>query len=108
MSDPGGEGMDSLLDKVQEAFHHGHSSDSSDETDGDKHKHPEKFHLFGRQKPVHSALGGGKRMNPIKSLPFVIVLFLCFLYRLRLRLTKKNLSNFSLHRTLVHFSCCER
>ncbi|XP_027126936.1 reticulon-like protein B5 [Coffea arabica] len=56
-----GDGMDSLLDKVQGVFHHDHSRNSSDEIDGDKHsKHPEKFRLFGRQKPVHSALGGGK------------------------------------------------
>lgn len=45
-------------------FDHGYSRDFSDEIDGDEHTtHREKFHLFGRQKPVHSALGGGKRMH---------------------------------------------
>lgn len=43
--------------------HRDYSSSSS--TDGDDFRRPtnEKPHLFGRQKPVHAALGGGKRMS---------------------------------------------
>ena len=75
-----GDGMDSLLDKVQGVFHHDHSRNSSDEIDGDKHsKHPDKFRLFGRQKPVHSALGGGKRMNPTSPSPYIANPVSCFL-----------------------------
>lgn len=39
---------------------------SSSSTDGDDFRRPtndQKPHLFGRQKPVHAALGGGKRMS---------------------------------------------
>ncbi|CAI9107199.1 OLC1v1006503C1 [Oldenlandia corymbosa var. corymbosa] len=55
MSSPVGNGTGSLEHRDR-----GHDS-SSDDSDGDKkHKHSDKFHLFGRQKPVHSALGGGK------------------------------------------------
>ncbi|KAL3828997.1 hypothetical protein ACJIZ3_017799 [Penstemon smallii] len=35
-------------------------SESSDEKDQFEDSHQESFHLFGRQKPVHGALGGGK------------------------------------------------
>ncbi|GFQ02098.1 reticulon-like protein b4 [Phtheirospermum japonicum] len=37
------------------------SEDRFDDDDGQE----EKFHLFGRQKPVHSALGGGKPADVI-------------------------------------------
>ncbi|KAI3461747.1 hypothetical protein Pfo_018410 [Paulownia fortunei] len=40
-------------------------SESSEEMVHDEDGHQEKVHLFGRQKPVHSALGGGKPADVI-------------------------------------------
>ncbi|KAK6145192.1 hypothetical protein DH2020_022012 [Rehmannia glutinosa] len=40
-------------------------SESSEERLHDEDEHEEKFHLFGRQKPVHTALGGGKPADVI-------------------------------------------
>lgn len=56
--------VESLMDKITEKIH-GHDSSSSD-SDDDK---PSKvdavkskiFRLFGREKPIHKVLGGGKR-----------------------------------------------
>lgn len=44
------------------------SSDSSDEKVQYEDSQEEKRHLFGRQNPVHTALGGGKRMYMSLSL----------------------------------------
>ncbi|KAI5679832.1 hypothetical protein M9H77_01059 [Catharanthus roseus] len=55
-----------LMGKVEGNRHNSSSSSSSDDDGnmrGPSSKHcddPEKFRLFGRQKPVHTALGGGK------------------------------------------------
>ncbi|KAI9108440.1 hypothetical protein K1719_020631 [Acacia pycnantha] len=56
---------ESLLDKVSEKVHDHHSSSSSD-SDDEKKDSPSPsikskiFRLFGREKPVHKVLGGGK------------------------------------------------
>lgn len=75
-----GVGSDSPADKVEVTARHvrsassSSSSSSSSGSDSDKkHSRSEMFHLFGRQKPVHSALGGGKRMYLISSHHFVVL-----------------------------------
>ena len=67
---------ESLMDKISEKIHHGgdssSSSSSSDDDDDKKEKKTKKpespssmkskvYRLFGREKPVHKVLGGGKR-----------------------------------------------
>lgn len=42
---------------------HDYSSSSSIEGDDFRQPTNDKSHLFGRQKPVHAALGGGKRTS---------------------------------------------
>jgi len=64
---------ESLMDKISEKIHHGGSSSSSSSSDDEddkkkKHKKPSSpssmqskvYRLFGREKPVHKVLGGGK------------------------------------------------
>ncbi|CAF2149429.1 hypothetical protein HID58_001337 [Brassica napus] len=66
---------ESLMDKISEKIHHGgdssSSSSSSDDDDDKKEKKTKKpespssmkskvYRLFGREKPVHKVLGGGK------------------------------------------------
>lgn len=54
----------SLLDKISEKLH-GHDSSSSSDSDSEKtvtsSVKDKVFRLFGRQRPVHSVLGAGKR-----------------------------------------------
>ncbi|KAI4328850.1 hypothetical protein L6164_021173 [Bauhinia variegata] len=58
-------GGESLIEKISEKLHD-HDSSSSSDSDSDSEKHDtssvkEKvYRLFGREKPVHSVLGGGK------------------------------------------------
>lgn len=65
------DGGDSLLEKITEKLHF--EDDSSSDSDSHSHSHSELdkkpviesvkekvFRLFGREKPVHSVLGGGK------------------------------------------------
>ncbi|CAN6817936.1 unnamed protein product [Brassica oleracea] len=70
-SEPGVEIVEreSLMDKISEKIHHGgdssSSSSSSDEEDDKKKEKPSSmkskvYRLFGREKPVHKVLGGGK------------------------------------------------
>lgn len=55
---------ESLLDKISEKLHgHDSSSDSDSEKPVISSVKDKAFRLFGREKPVHSVLGGGKRMN---------------------------------------------
>lgn len=58
---------ESLLDKIAEKIHGHHDSSSSSDSDSEKKEtssiKEKVFRLFGREKPVHSVLGGGKRMN---------------------------------------------
>ncbi|KAF7037627.1 hypothetical protein CFC21_047957, partial [Triticum aestivum] len=56
---------ESMMDKISDKFHGGDSSSSSSDSDDDK-KGPAAgvkakiYRLFGREKPVHAVLGGGK------------------------------------------------
>lgn len=56
-------GLGSVMEKVAEKLHH-HDSSSSD-SDSEKpvtsSVKDKVFRLFGRERPVHSVLGGGKR-----------------------------------------------
>lgn len=64
---------ESLMDKISEKIHHGggDSSSSSSSSDDEKEKKEKPsspssmkskvYRLFGREKPVHKVLGGGKR-----------------------------------------------
>lgn len=63
---------ESFVDKVEEKFHdHNSDSDSYSDSDDDHKKRPPKFaskantvyRLFGRDRPVHKVLGGGKRTS---------------------------------------------
>eukprot|EP00262_Sarcandra_glabra_P000372 TRINITY_DN10438_c1_g1_i1.p1 TRINITY_DN10438_c1_g1~~TRINITY_DN10438_c1_g1_i1.p1 ORF type:complete len:252 (-),score=35.48 TRINITY_DN10438_c1_g1_i1:319-1074(-) len=69
MSEPGenNTASESLMDKINETIHHIHE-DSSSSSDSDSEKvsaFSKKNRLFGRQKPVHTALGGGKPADVI-------------------------------------------
>jgi hypothetical protein len=61
---------ESLMDKISDKFHGGDSSDSDDEKKKTKGSSSSSaaadmkakiYRLFGRERPVHSVLGGGKR-----------------------------------------------
>lgn len=60
----------SLMDKITEKFHdHDSSSSSDDDSDNEKSSSTTKiYRLFGREKPVHKVLGGGKRTEISLSL----------------------------------------
>jgi len=54
---------ESPMEKITEKFHEEDSSSSSSDSDDEKKTssfQSNKFRLFGRQKPVHKVLGGGK------------------------------------------------
>ena len=60
---------ESVMDKITEKFHGGSSSSSSSDDDERKSGSSSSvkakiYRLFGREKPVHSVLGGGKRESP--------------------------------------------
>ncbi|CAL4961538.1 unnamed protein product [Urochloa decumbens] len=58
--------LESVMDKISEKFHGGDSSSSSDSDDEKKKASAAEamkakiYRLFGRERPVHSVLGGGK------------------------------------------------
>jgi len=67
--------LESVMDKITEKFHGGDSTSSSDSDDEKKKKgsssasaaeavKAKMYRLFGRERPVHSVLGGGKRKPP--------------------------------------------
>ena len=65
--------LESVMDKITEKFHGGDSSSSSDSDDEKKGSSSASaaeavkakiYRLFGRERPVHSVLGGGKRKPP--------------------------------------------
>jgi hypothetical protein len=66
--------MESVMDKISDKLHgDGGSSSSSSDSDDDKKKGSSSaaaaakakiYRLFGREKPVHAVLGGGKRKHP--------------------------------------------
>ena len=62
-------GGESVLEKLTEKLH-GHDSSSSSSDSDSESEHPVKssvkakiYRLFGRERPVHSVFGGGKRME---------------------------------------------
>ncbi|KAI8540430.1 hypothetical protein RHMOL_Rhmol09G0263600 [Rhododendron molle] len=66
----------SLMDKITEKFHdHDSSSSSDDDSDHEKSSSTTKiYRLFGREKPVHKVLGGGK-LTGLKCYVFVVMPF---------------------------------
>lgn len=77
--------VESVMDKISEKLHSQDSSSSSSDSDNDeKSKSPSSpssfkskvYRIFGREKPVHKVLGGGKRMFPFST--FTNCLFWCF------------------------------
>jgi hypothetical protein len=68
--------MESVMDKISDKFHGDGGSSSSSDSDDDKKKGSSSsssaaaaakakiYRLFGREKPVHAVLGGGKRKHP--------------------------------------------
>lgn len=71
---------ESVVEKMTEKTHGHDSSSSSSESDNEKSSHsPSSFkskisRLFGREKPVHKVLGGGKRTgSPYFSLISVLI-----------------------------------
>lgn len=58
---------ESLIDKITEKFHGSDSSSDSDDDNDIKSAasavKSKIYRLFGREKPVHKVLGGGKRTN---------------------------------------------
>ena len=66
---------ESLLEKITDKLQGHDSSSSGSDSDSDKPASPSPikakvFRLFGREKPVHTVLGGGKR----KDLPISLSL----------------------------------
>lgn len=61
--------LESVMDKISDKFHGGDSSSS--DSDDEKKKGSSSaeamkakiYRLFGRERPVHSVLGGGKRKS---------------------------------------------
>lgn len=68
--------VDSVKEKISETFHNEDSSSSESDSD-DKKSSPvadvksKIYRLFGRERPVHKVLGGGKRKH--------ILLFVCII-----------------------------
>lgn len=62
-----GSANESVMEKITEKLHGHDSSSSSSDSDNEKSSpsavQSTVFRLFGRQKPVHKVLGGGKRMK---------------------------------------------
>lgn len=89
MADHAGENdsfVDSVTDKVNDKFHsHDYSSDSDDDKGKKSPVNAVKtkiYRLFGREKPVHKVLGGGKR-TLLKSLSvFILNADTCRLFRM--------------------------
>lgn len=64
-----GSPVESVVDKISEKIHDHDSSSSSSSSDSDTEKPASPssvkakiYRLFGREKPIHSVFGGGKRM----------------------------------------------
>lgn len=73
---------ESLMEKMADKLH-GHDSSSSSDSDNEKSELSASFvkakiyRLFGREKPVHKVLGGGKRTDlPSFLFPFFFQSFL--------------------------------
>lgn len=64
--------VESVKEKITETFHNEDSSSSDSDNEGKKKSSSSEvvddvkdkvYRLFGRQRPVHKILGGGKRMS---------------------------------------------
>jgi hypothetical protein len=62
--------VESKVDKITEKTHDHDSSSSSSDSDDDKSDAVKSkiFRLFGREKPVHKVLGGGKRKHTLTNI----------------------------------------
>ena len=74
---------ESLIDKITDKFHGSGSSSSDSDNDGDLKSAASAvkakiYRLFGREKPVHKVLGGGKRIITA----FSSLNFRCGMFRL--------------------------
>lgn len=79
--------VDSVIEKISEKIHGDDSSSSSSESESESEAvKPESpstvkakiFRLFGREKPVHQVLGGGKRKDlQAFRVDFIRVLYFC-------------------------------
>ena len=73
---------ESVMDKISEKKPHGSSSSGSDDEGRSSSSSAAAavkakiYRLFGREKPVHSVLGGGKRESRHRDSP----LLFCFLF----------------------------
>ncbi|KAI3993737.1 hypothetical protein MKX01_002750 [Papaver californicum] len=65
MSDPTVENAESMMDKITEIIHNHEVSSSDSESESEKYLPSKKSRLFGRQKPVHHVLGGGRSADII-------------------------------------------
>lgn len=66
---------ESLIEKISEKLHgHDSSSDSDSEKPVTSSIKGKVYRLFGREKPVHSVLGGGKGIKLSLSLSFCIMI----------------------------------
>lgn len=77
---------ESLLEKISGKIHDHDSSSSSSDSDNEKEKKSSSpsslknkvYRLFGREKPLHNVLGGGKRMRFFFLSLFYLNLFSLF------------------------------
>lgn len=110
MADHAGENdsfVDSVMDKVIDKLH---SHDSSSDSDDDKGKKSpvntvktKIYRLFGREKPVHKVLGGGKR-TLLKSLSvFILNADICRLFRMSVILIHFYMYSKQINLSLVYF-----
>ena len=82
--------VESVMDKITEKFH-GDDSSSSSDSDGEKSPSPSSvkakiYRLFGREKPVHKVLGGGKRTKANQNLSFSVSNYIRFMFLIITRL----------------------
>lgn len=66
--------VEPVMEKIAEKFHD-HDASSSSDSENEKSSSPSPvkpkiYRIFGREKPLHKVLGGGKRKDIIHSLSF--------------------------------------
>lgn len=80
---PEGITAESLMHNIMETISDSaskHKSESSFEEENLKSMNSQFSRLFGRQKPVHHILGGGKRMIALHLLPIFLLVRSCLFY----------------------------
>lgn len=80
-SEGAGSAVESVMEKISEKIH-AHDSSSSD-SDDDKSVSQSSvkakiYRAFGREKPVHHVLGGGKRMVTVSLLKITYLYEICY------------------------------